>query len=147
MSKPKVTIKPVDEKELLADIGPKAMARMEKDIENIKFASKHHMETFGGTYASSPLPLHLLSRKLSKQDEWNVHQFVAMVLNAKMEEYAQTIRYVYNMPKDDKDVLRIMKNTKYAIKMGKKYKDGLNKLWKRTKKLKKGELFLIGLKL
>ena len=138
---PKPTIRKISEKEAFEGLSPKRIAAMKRDLTNIKFASKHGMEIFGGTYSSIPLPVHLLGKKLSKNDERIIAGMVALIVNEHAERYAKTVQYLHKMPKSDANVQMIVKNSKYAIKRGKEHGKLLKTLWARKAKLKKHELF------
>lgn len=141
MTKPKITMRQVSDKEMFEGMSKKTIDRLKKDVANIKFASKNKMEIFGGTFSSIPIPLHLLARKLSKQDEYIISQMIAFIVNDAHARCAKTVQYINKMPKDHPQVKMILKNTNYAIKRGKEHKDILDKLWKRKDKIKKHEMF------
>ena len=145
MAKPKVSIRRISEKEMYEGMSPKRIERLKEDLYNIRFASKLNLEVFGGTSASVPIPVHLLGRKLSKNDEYLISQMVALIVNDHAARYAKTAQYIHKAPKDDKHSLMIVKNSKYAVKRGKEHKALLKKLWARKEKLKKHEMFRLAL--
>jgi hypothetical protein len=145
MPKSKMTVRSISEKEAFEGLSPKRIAAMKQSLANIKFASKNKIEVFSGTYSSVPIPVHLLGKKLSKNDERIIAGLVALIVNDVHGKFARTIQYIHKMPKDNPQVQMIVKNSKYAEKRGKEHKKLLDELWAKKDKLKKGELFRLWL--
>ena len=145
MPKSKITSRKISEEEAFEGLSPKRIEAIMRDVANIKFASKHNLEHFGGTYSSIPIPLHLLGKKMSKNDQYIIHQMVALIANDIHGRCARTVQYVHKMPKEDSNVKMLVKNSRYAQKRGKEHKKLLDNLWKRKDKLKKHELFSLWL--
>jgi hypothetical protein len=145
MKKLKITARRITEEEAVEGLSPKRAAALKKDLMDLRYASKHKIETFNGSYSSVPIPLHILKSKISKEDEHNIYQLVAMVVNKLKGRHARTVRFVSSLPKESEHRQRIIKQCKYSERRGQEDKVALDKLWKRKEKLKKHELFRIAL--
>jgi hypothetical protein len=143
--KNKITTKWISKKEFLDSVEDRK--RKKAHIESFRqhdIEVKHGIDMLGATAHSIPVPTHVLKSRISKKDQYTIHQMVAMIENKYKARLAKTIRFILKRDKNHKDVQTILKNTGHVIETGEADELALDALWKRSKtqKLAKHELFL-----
>jgi hypothetical protein len=105
---------------------------VKNSMEDFDFEAKSGAESFGYVAHSVPIPTHLLSSKISKNDNYMISRMVAMRVNEALGKAARTVQYVANTPKNNANRKRIVANTRSAIGQGDKAKTKLKTLFKQS---------------